>query len=188
MANRKSPGRKHRHREMRTLRKEGWLPASQAKEYSPDRYDFEWNANYSMFRPRKLLWWDDASYQRYQSEDWGGGKRRHPSIPGLPKITWSKWNRYTWYGTTEGQPKDMIQITDVTRTGGEKLYNYNVMGWSNITDEGLAAAKRKALEMLADRWQIPLPKTEGGGKRRHASPKKPGVGKLTRELAGLLRK
>jgi hypothetical protein len=89
-------------------------------------------------------------------------------MSGTPRITWSKWNRYTWYGTTEGMPKDFIQITNVTRPGGETLYNYNVLGWNNITERGLADAKRKSIEMMKDRWPTRAHRPSGG-KRRHAT-------------------
>ena len=44
-----------------------WLPASRAKEFSPDAYDFVWNADYTKFMAFPLRWTDDASYARYQS-------------------------------------------------------------------------------------------------------------------------
>jgi hypothetical protein len=46
-----------------------WYPASKAHEYSPECFDFRWNEDYTMFRPIRLLWWDEASYIAYQSMD-----------------------------------------------------------------------------------------------------------------------
>jgi hypothetical protein len=37
--------------------------------FSPAAHDFRWNADYTAFRPVSLLWHDDASYARYQSDD-----------------------------------------------------------------------------------------------------------------------
>ena len=38
------------------------------KEFSPERNDFTWHADGSC-TVHPLLWWDDASYARYQSDD-----------------------------------------------------------------------------------------------------------------------
>ena len=74
-----------RRREAKLLKWLGWMPRSKAKDYNPNRYDFEWNKDYTKFRARPLKWWDDASYARYQADDPGayeGGKRRH-ARPGV---------------------------------------------------------------------------------------------------------
>lgn len=47
----------------------GYLPASRVGEFNPDRYDFRWTPDYGAFVPRKLLWWDDASYLAHQAHD-----------------------------------------------------------------------------------------------------------------------
>lgn len=44
-----------------------WLPAERRFEFDPDRFDFEWNEDYSMFRPHRLAWHDEASYLKYQA-------------------------------------------------------------------------------------------------------------------------
>ena len=48
---------------------EGYLPASQVRRFNPRRYDFRWTDDFAGFLPVKLLWWDDASYIRYQGDD-----------------------------------------------------------------------------------------------------------------------
>jgi hypothetical protein len=50
----------------------GWMPAVYAEQFNPERFDFVWNYDYTLFRALPLRWWDDASYARYQSdvEDW----------------------------------------------------------------------------------------------------------------------
>jgi len=47
------------------------LQTQAAVLYSPARYDFVWNDDFSAFRPVRLLWWDEASYLAYQSGDYG---------------------------------------------------------------------------------------------------------------------
>lgn len=48
---------------------EAWLPAGEASSFDPDRYSFEWTADYAAFRARPLRWFDDASYAAYQAAD-----------------------------------------------------------------------------------------------------------------------
>lgn len=45
-----------------------WLPANEAENFHPDRYDFEWNEDHSRFRAHKLRWHDESSYAHYQSD------------------------------------------------------------------------------------------------------------------------
>jgi len=47
-------------------------PASNAALYNPRRNEFIWTANFAAFRVVPLLWWDDASYIRYQCDDRDG--------------------------------------------------------------------------------------------------------------------
>ena len=46
-----------------------WLPKERIEEYDFNKYDFEWNEDYTMFRPIRLKWWCDFSYMLYQSSD-----------------------------------------------------------------------------------------------------------------------
>ncbi len=46
---------------------EGWFSAEAVEQYDPNRYDFDWNDDFTAFRPLALTWWDDASYLDYQS-------------------------------------------------------------------------------------------------------------------------
>ena len=46
-----------------------WYSASEIENVDTLRNDVVWNNDLSMFRLVPLLWWDDASYIRYQSED-----------------------------------------------------------------------------------------------------------------------
>lgn len=43
--------------------------AANAALYNPRRNEFVWNADFSAFRVVPLLWWDDASYIKYQCDD-----------------------------------------------------------------------------------------------------------------------
>jgi hypothetical protein len=63
--------KKHKHRpgRVRPLVRGGWYPKSMVKQFSPQRNDFHWNANFTKFKPMPLRWWDDSSYARYQSDD-----------------------------------------------------------------------------------------------------------------------
>ena len=51
---------------------EGGDPASNAALFNPRRHEFVWTANFAAFRVVPLLWWDDASYIRYQCDDGDG--------------------------------------------------------------------------------------------------------------------
>lgn len=44
------------------------VKAEKYKEYSPETNDFRWHPDGSC-TVIPLLWWDDASYLRYQSDD-----------------------------------------------------------------------------------------------------------------------
>lgn len=46
-----------------------WHPAADAEQFDPDKNDFVWNDDFTMFRVTPLSWHDDASYQKYQSHD-----------------------------------------------------------------------------------------------------------------------
>jgi hypothetical protein len=146
----KSPARKHRHREHRALVKAGWLPKSKLGEYDSARYDIYWNKDYTMFKPSKLLWWDDASYLRYQSEDRGdemfGGKKRHAG----GKARHSKWKRKE----TRAAIREYQRLLAIQRKMPESEMWH--MG------EALRQAKAKAyVEMEYER-------AFSGGKRRHS--------------------
>ena len=47
-----------------------WMPAAEVTNFNPDRFDFVWNDDYSMFQTIALPWWDDASYLAYQAGDY----------------------------------------------------------------------------------------------------------------------
>lgn len=63
--------KKHKHRpgRVRPRVRGGWHPKSMVEQFSPQRNEFHWNANYTKFKPIPLRWWDDSSYARYQSGD-----------------------------------------------------------------------------------------------------------------------
>lgn len=50
------------------------LPASQAENFDPARYELRWNADFTAFDPVKLQWHDDASYAAWQASDKGGNE------------------------------------------------------------------------------------------------------------------
>lgn len=41
------------------------------KQYDPERYDFRWSTDFSTVTVIPLSWWDDASYARYQGDQYG---------------------------------------------------------------------------------------------------------------------
>ncbi len=49
-----------------------WYPKHMVSKFSPDRYDYEWNEDYTEFKPIELKYWDDSSYKDYQGKscDW----------------------------------------------------------------------------------------------------------------------
>jgi len=91
--------------------------------------------------------------------------RREPRHSGPPKITYTKVNRYTWWGTAEGEPKDWVIITN-NSTPRETLYNVNAGGGSN-TVESMRDAKRWAIATITDNLDAYYAVRYPGGKRRH---------------------
>jgi len=45
-----------------------WFPASECENFNPNRFEFVWNADYTMFRAVQLPWFDHASYIRHQAD------------------------------------------------------------------------------------------------------------------------
>lgn len=44
-------------------------PTQASRLWNPNRTEFFWNDDFTMFRPVALRWWDDASYVAYQAGD-----------------------------------------------------------------------------------------------------------------------
>lgn len=46
-----------------------WYAASEVDMFDINRYHFEWDDNYTMFRPILLRWNDNLTYISHQTED-----------------------------------------------------------------------------------------------------------------------
>lgn len=51
----------------------GWEPAENCHSYNPYRFSFRWNEDYSAFVATPLAWYDEASYLRYQGDNFDEG-------------------------------------------------------------------------------------------------------------------